>query len=149
MNRAELLDLLRGGEDSTVEFKRDVVQNYDLAKELVAFLNLDGGIVLLGVEYDGGVSGTTRDRLEEWVVDLCRSKIEPPAAPESCHGRGRPSRVGNVLAVRVPVGPDKPYARVHNNRRTYYIRVGQYVARSEPRGTCNGCTKRRAACATA
>ena len=75
MNRAELLDLLRGGEDSTVEFKRDDVRNHDLAKELVAFLNLDGGVVLLGVEDDGGVSGTTRDRVEEWVVELCRSKI--------------------------------------------------------------------------
>ncbi len=29
MNRAELLDLLRGGEDSTVEFKRDDVQNHE------------------------------------------------------------------------------------------------------------------------
>ena len=42
MNRAKLFDLLRGGEDSTAEFKRDVVQNHDLAKELVAFLNLEG-----------------------------------------------------------------------------------------------------------
>ena len=123
MNRAELLDLLRGGEDSTVEFKRDVVQNYDLAKELVAFLNLDGGIVLLGVEDDGSVSGTTRDRLEDWVVELCRSKIEPPADPILSWAReAEPGR--DVLAVRIAVGPDKPYAQVHNNRRTYYIRVG-------------------------
>ena len=123
MNRAELFDLLLGGEDSTVEFKRDVVQNYNLAKELVAFLNLDGGIVLLGVEDDGSVSGTTRDRLEEWVVELCRSKIEPPVNPTLSWVREAvPGR--DVLAVRVTVGPDKPYAQVHKNRRTYYIRVG-------------------------
>ena len=53
MNRAELLDLLRGGEDSTVASKRDDMRNHDLAKELVAFLNLEGGVVLLGVEDDG------------------------------------------------------------------------------------------------
>ena len=123
MNRAELLDLLRGGEDSTVEFKRDDVRNHDLAKELVAFLNLDGGVVLLGVEDDGGVSGTTRDRVEEWVVELCRSKIEPPADPTLSWAReAEPGR--DVLAVRIAVGPYKPYAQIHNNRRTYYVRVG-------------------------
>ena len=123
MNRAELLDLLRGGEDSTVEFKRDDVQNHDLAKELVALLNLDGGIVLLGVEGDGSISGTTRDRLEEWGVELCRSKIEPPVLPNMSWAREvEPGR--NVLAVRIAVGPDKPYARIHDNRRTYYIRAG-------------------------
>lgn len=55
MNKTELRDLLRNGEDSTVEFKRDDVRNHDLAKELVAFLNLEGGVVLLGVEDDGGI----------------------------------------------------------------------------------------------
>ncbi len=95
----------------------------NLAKELVAFLNLDGGIVLLGVEDDGSVSGTTRDCLEEWVVELCRSKIEPPVLPNLSWAREvEPGR--NVLGVRVAVGPDKPYARVHDNRRTYYIRAG-------------------------
>ena len=123
MNRIELRDLLGNGEDSTMEFKRDRVQNHDLAKELVAFLNLDGGVVLLGVEDDGSISGTTRDRLEEWVVELCRSKIEPPIVPGLSWMRdAAPGR--DVLAVRVTVGPDKPYARVHDSRRTYYIRVG-------------------------
>ena len=123
MNRTELRDLRRNGEDSTVEFKRDDVRNHDLARELVAFLNLEGSTVLLGVEDDGSISGTTRERLEEWVIELCRAKIDPPVVPLLSWIRdAAPGR--NVLAVRVPLGPDKPYARVHDNRRTYYIRVG-------------------------
>ena len=123
MTLDELSRMLRSGEDSTLEFKRDDVQNHDLAKELVAFLNLEGGAVLLGVEDDGSVSGTTRDRLEEWVSTLCRVKIEPPIVPLLSWARGvEPDR--DVLAVRVMSGPDKPYARVHNGRRTYYLRVG-------------------------
>ena len=123
MNRTELIDLLLNGEDSTVEFKRDDVQNYDLAKELVAFLNLEGGTVLLGVEDDGSISGTTRDRLEEWVGELCRTKIEPQVVPILSWVRGaEPGR--DVLAVHVTLGPNKPYGRIHNGRRTYYIRVG-------------------------
>ncbi len=123
MNRTELLDLLRGGEDSMAEFRRDDVRSHDLAKELVAFLNLDGGVVLLGVEDDGGISGTTREHLEEWVAKLCRSKIEPPVIPALSWAReAEPGR--DVLAVRVAAGPNKPYAWVHDNRRTYFIRVG-------------------------
>ena len=122
MNRTELLDLLGNGEDSTVEFKRDRVRNHDLARDLVAFLNLDGGVALLGVEDDGSISGTTCNRLEEWVVALCRSKIEPPVVPGLSRIRdAEPGR--DVLAVRLAAGPDKPYARVHDNRRTHYIRV--------------------------
>jgi hypothetical protein len=51
----ELLEIISNGEDSGVEFKRDVVANHDLAKELVAFSNLGGGMVLLGVEDDGNI----------------------------------------------------------------------------------------------
>lgn len=124
MNRTELMERIRNGEDSILEFKRADVRNDEIAKELVAFLNLEGGIVLLGVEDDGTVSGTTRSDLEEWISDLCRVKIEPPVIPVlSWTKDAEPGR--HVLAVRVSLGPNKPYARVHNNRKTYYIRVGK------------------------
>jgi ATP-dependent DNA helicase RecG len=123
MHRQEVLEMIASGEDSGVEFKRDDVTNHDLAKELVAFLNLDGGTILLGVEDDGTISGTTRERLEEWVSELCRVKITPPVIPFLSWAKEiEPGK--DVLAVRVPLGPDKPYARVHNDRRTYYVRVG-------------------------
>ena len=123
MNTAELLDLIGNGEDSLVEFKRDEVSNHDLAKELVAFLNLEGGTVLLGVEDDGSIAGVARERLEEWVSELCRVEIEPPIVPLLSWVRdAAPGR--DVLAVRVTQGPDKPYGRVHRGRRTFCVRVG-------------------------
>ena len=123
MNPNELSELLRRGEDSMLEFKRTEVQNYDLAKELTAFLNLAGGTVLLGVDDSGAVIGNTRNALEEWVAELCRTKIEPPVVPLMSWIRdAEPGR--DVLVVQLPAGPDKPYARVHNSRRTYCIRVG-------------------------
>lgn len=123
MNLAELTELIRNGENSGVEFKRDDIQNHELAKELVSFLNLDGGTLLLGVEDDGEISGTTRENLDEWVAELCRTKIEPPVIPFLSWARNiEPGK--QVLAVRVTLGPDKPYGRVHNARCTYFIRVG-------------------------
>lgn len=124
MRPQEVLELIRNGEDSRIEFKRDDVANYELAKAIVAFLNLEGGTVLLGVEDDGTVSGTSRANLEEWVAELCRVKVDPPVIPNMSWARN--VAIGkDVLAVAVPLGPDKPYARVHDNRRTYFIRVGK------------------------
>ena len=123
MTKTELLELLRNGENSGMEFKRDDVENHVLAKEIVAFLNFQGGIVLLGVDDDGSVRGTTRTNLEEWVVELCRRKIEPAIIPYmSCLKNVEPGK--DVLIIRIPAGPNKPYARVHNDRRNYFIRVG-------------------------
>ena len=103
MSNGELLALIAGGEDSALEFKRDEVRNHDLAKELVAFLNLEGGTVLLGVEDDGSISGVTRDGIEEWVSELCRVKIEPPVLPLLSWARDA-EQGRDVLAVRVTAG---------------------------------------------
>ncbi|MCY4353485.1 MAG: putative DNA binding domain-containing protein [Truepera sp.] len=123
MNRSELQALIENGEDSGVEFKRDDIGNHDVAKELVAMLNLDGGTLLLGIEDDGSITGSVRPNLEEWITELCRVKIDPPVIPFLSWVRNaEPDR--DVLAVRVTIGPDKPYARLHNNRKTYFVRAG-------------------------
>src|SRR3990172_6217285 len=123
MLRAELQELIRNGESSGVEFKRDEVSNQDLAKEVVAFANFAGGTVLLGVADDGAIHGITRQNIEEWVMELCRVKIDPPIIPYfEMHQDVEPGK--QVVVVRVLQGPNKPYARIHNAQRTYYIRVG-------------------------
>lgn len=123
MNRHRLLDLIDQGENSNLEFRRDGLLMESLAEELVGFLNLEGGTVLIGVEDDGSISGTSRESIEEWVAEACRTKIEPPVVPLLSWVRDAEPDL-DVLAVRVTSGPDKPYARVHHGRRTYYIRVG-------------------------
>ena len=65
MTKTELLDIVRNGENSGVEFKRDTIDNRALAKELVSFANLRGGVVLLGVEDDGTIPGLTRYELAD------------------------------------------------------------------------------------
>lgn len=62
--KPELLEYVANGENSGVAFKRDIVQNHELAKELVAFSNLEGGRVVLGVDDDGAIAGLTCERLE-------------------------------------------------------------------------------------
>jgi ATP-dependent DNA helicase RecG len=122
ITRTELLDVLRNGENSAVEFKRDDITVEQLAKELVAFSNFDGGMVLLGVEDDGSVSGITRPKLEEWVMTTCRDKVRPAIIPFYEVLRDvEPGK--DVAVVRVPTGFNVQ-SRWHNNRNIYYIRVG-------------------------
>jgi ATP-dependent DNA helicase RecG len=118
----ELLEIITNGENSGVEFKRDELETHALAKELVAFSNLSGGKVLLGVEDDGRISGITRPNLEEWVMTACRDKIRPSIIPFFEIVREiEPGR--DVAIVSVTPGYDV-HSVWHNNRNTYYIRVG-------------------------
>jgi ATP-dependent DNA helicase RecG len=130
MTHTDLLETINNGENSGVEFKRDVVENHVLARELVAFSNLSGGMVLLGVEDDGSISGLTRPNLEEWVMTACRDKIRPGIIPffEVIRGveLGR-----DVAIVRVTRGFDVQ-SLWHNNRNTYFIRVGTQSREPSP-----------------
>ena len=122
MTRTDLLEIIRNGENSGVEFKRDVVQNRDLAKELVAFANFEGGIVLLGVEDDGRVSGITRDDPEMFVMNTCRDKVRPGFIPfYEVVKDVEPGK--DVAVVRVSRGLDV-HTLWHDNKNTYFVRVG-------------------------
>ena len=130
MTRTELLEMIHNGENSGVEFKRDVIQNHDLAKELVAFANFQGGVVLVGVEDDGGVSGITRDNLEEWVMTACRDKVRPGLIPfYEVVKDVEPGK--DVAAVRVSRGFDVQ-TLWHKNKNAYYIRVGTQSREPSP-----------------
>ena len=60
MLKTELLEIIANGESSGVEFKRENVRPEQLAKEIVALVNFQGGRILLGVEDNGVISGLQR-----------------------------------------------------------------------------------------
>ncbi|MDE0112236.1 MAG: putative DNA binding domain-containing protein [Albidovulum sp.] len=122
ITRSDLLEIIANGENSGVEFKRDCLRSQDLAKELVAFSNLDGGMVLLGVEDNGRVSGLTRVEIEEWVMNVCRDKIRPAIVP-FFEIIGNVEHENAVGIVRVTRGYDV-HALRRNNANKYLIRVG-------------------------
>ena len=130
MTRTELLELIKNGESSGTEFKRDTLDNRALAKEIVAFANLQGGSILLGVDDDGSITGITRPELEEWVMTACRVKIRPEIIPyyEVIHDVERDK---DVAIVRVDRGWAVHHVW-HSNHRTYYIRVGSQSREASP-----------------
>ncbi|MCY4311149.1 MAG: putative DNA binding domain-containing protein [Rhodospirillaceae bacterium] len=120
--RTELLEIIANGENSGVEFKRDDLSTKDFAEELVAFSNFQGGMVLLGVEDDGTITGLMRCDLEEWVMNVCRDKIRPAIIPFFEMVRDIKDDQ-DVAIVRVTRGYDV-HALWHNNTNRYQIRVG-------------------------
>ncbi len=128
--RTELLETINNGENSGIEFKRDVIENRALAKELVAFSNLSGGAVILGVEDDGSISGLARQALEEWVMTTCRDKIRPAIIPFFEIIRDiEPGK--DVAVVRVAPG-FSVHSVWHNSGNTYYTRVGTQSREATP-----------------
>ena len=74
------------------------------------------------MEDDGAIVGTTRSRLEEWVMTACRDKIRPEIIPYFEAIRDvEPGK--DVAVVQVDRGWTVHHVW-HNNHRTYYIRVG-------------------------
>lgn len=94
-----------------------------LAKEIVALLNCQGGRILLGVEDDGSVSGLQRPDLERWVMDTVFGKyVHPMVLPfyeEILLDDGK--RVGVISLAQ---GVAKPYVVRHCNREDIYVRLG-------------------------
>ena len=130
MTRTELLEVIASGENSGVEFKRDDLSTQGLAKELVAFSNFEGGMVLLGVEDNGTIMGLTRDDLEEWVMNVCRDKIRPTIVPffeRVCGVEGN----NDIAIVRVTRGYDV-HSLWHNNTNKYLMRVGSQSREASP-----------------
>ena len=123
MLRSELLEIIANGENSGVEFKRDDIRPEQLGKEIVALANFQGGIILLGVEDDGSISGIQRENLQEWVMDtVFATKVHPMILPfyeEIVMPDGK-----RVAVITFPQGTTKPYVLRHNHREEIYIRVG-------------------------
>ena len=118
----DLLELTNQLEGAKLEFKRDDERPEKFAKEVVAFANMNGGIVLVGVEDDGSISGIQRNNLQEWLMDTVIGRhVHPFILPdyEEIVVEGK-----RVAVVKIPQGNSKPYVLKYNNRQDIYVRYG-------------------------
>jgi len=113
-----LQQLISQGENSQVEFKSAAVRPEAVAREITAFANYQGGILLIGVEDDGTISGVSKPNMEEWLANITRHNIIPALnlQTEAIEMQGK-----TVFAVKIPKGVDKPYQTIDGK---YWIRAG-------------------------
>lgn len=125
MTRIELRELIINGENSNVEFKRDDVHPTSLAKEMSALLNREGGVILLGVEDNGEVSGISESHgsTEERVMNIAQNNIQPSVVPIFLSIRMDEDNSVGVIKL-TPDTSSKPYRARKNNAWVTYVRVG-------------------------
>lgn len=115
----ELREKIYLGEDSTIEFKRALPERKELSDEIAAFANTRGGVILIGVEDNGGIVGVDRESLdgvEKTVVEICQDSIDPPVhivTEKLCIDEK------NLIKIDMSRSPF-----VHRSSNGYFIRQG-------------------------
>ena len=131
--RDQILDQLRAGEDGRAEFKevrfgdRGVLSpnTEDLADELAAFANAERGVVFLGVDDSGAVTGIPLAKMkvvEHWLLNVATHNCDPPIRPlvRKAVLPGDGAKDGRIVLVEVARGL---YVHRTSGGR-YYTRVG-------------------------
>ena len=139
--RAELLEKIRLGEDNYLELKEvrfaggriSGPMQKDIADEIAAFSNAQGGVLLLGVhDKTREVLGVPVDRLDDveaMVRQACEDSIDPPAAPV-IERMNLPDIDGvdkAILRLDIPKS-----LSVHESPGGYYHRVGSSKRKIPP-----------------
>ena len=117
MTTEELLELIKNGESSRVEFKSEDVRPGSLAGEIVSFANFAGGTIFIGVSDAGNIQGVRRVDMEEFVINVCRNNIKPSIIP-MIEKKKLNEKI--VYIVTIAEGDDI-YSTSKGN---YFIRVG-------------------------
>ncbi|WP_172634766.1 RNA-binding domain-containing protein [Clostridium kluyveri] len=118
MDKLELLNIIKSGENSYIEFKEEGIKAKELAEEIVAFANSEGGIILIGISDDGNIKGVQDKNIEEKIMNICRNNCIPNIIPiyEDIELKGL-----KIAIVSIPKGLNKPY---YTTDHKYYVRVG-------------------------
>lgn len=78
MYLVELNELIEGGENDKVEFKRKFSSPEKIAKEMIAFANSKGGKILFGIDDDKSIKGVESEKGElELITTAARFYCEP------------------------------------------------------------------------
>ena len=119
INKNDINEILKQGENSGIEFKTSDVKANSIAKEIVGFANTGGGVILIGVNDNSEIIGIDNIKnSEEWLTNICRENIIPPI---NCHTEIININNKNILFIKVPKGKDKPY---QTNKFRFIVRVG-------------------------
>ena len=102
-------------EDARAEFKEVLLRDRgvrspnteEMAGEMVAFANAEGGVIFLGVDDDGVVRGIPAEHtgdVEAWVINVASNNCDPPIRPilrkEHLHDPSGSQRLVILVEIR-------------------------------------------------
>ena len=131
MNIDNVKKLISEGENSHVEFKSEAVSNEDLSIVMISFLNGQGGIILLGVEDDGIITGIagSLDKKMNAINQIAYNRVKPAIIPilNSFIIKNK-----LIISIKLEKGIQKPYYLIKNEKIIFYIRVGTTCRLASP-----------------
>jgi predicted HTH transcriptional regulator len=126
MDQKTLQYLVRQGEGTHLEFKQKTNHPEKIIRELVAFANTGGGLLLIGVADDKSIPGLKYADEDIYLLERAIRNHCFPAIPYSVERIMLPNE-REVLLIRVPKSPDRPHYVVPNlnqpDDKKAYVRV--------------------------
>jgi len=122
MDITELKERILAGEDSEHQFKENFSSIDNLAAEITAFANTQGGRIIVGVNDHGEICGLSPEdirRLNQWIANATAQKIEHPIFVRTQTMLIDQSSV--ILIIEVPLGSHKPYCV---NKSDFWVKNG-------------------------
>jgi ATP-dependent DNA helicase RecG len=122
MIEQELLNIIGGGESSTVQFKERMPHSDSMAHEMIAFSNSHGGKIIIGVnDKTGELNGLSFSEIQEinrQIVNIASQKVYPPVyiVTETVSVKGN-----QLVVVSIEEGLSKPYKDANG---TIYLKNG-------------------------
>ncbi|MCX7879459.1 MAG: ATP-binding protein [Ignavibacteria bacterium] len=122
-------EIVAEGENSKVEFKRKLTSPEKIAREICAFANTKGGVIIIGIDDDRKVVGIDSEKSEIGIIETaCQFNIDPPITPRSIEIFNYNKK--DVLIIEIEESKNKPHTiegfddkgRKH---RYAYIRIGE------------------------
>ncbi|MBZ0204192.1 MAG: ATP-binding protein [Ignavibacteria bacterium] len=126
MTLYELNELIEGGENQQVEFKRKFTEPEKIAKEMIAFANTQGGKILFGIDDDKKVVGVESEKGEIEYIDLAARFYCEPELVHSIDIMHIYRK--DVIVLNIPESKTKPHRLIENGKSDedeykVYIRV--------------------------
>jgi hypothetical protein len=138
-NEQALLDLIAGGEGDRLEFKSTLRWNVNAGKPgkeveiswlktVVAFLNTDGGVLIIGVDDEGSISGIDADNFandDKFLLHYNNLLKQHIGLEFADHVRGDIVTMGDkkLFVIQCQLAADPVYLTQGKDEK-YYVRVG-------------------------
>jgi predicted HTH transcriptional regulator len=122
MNLQDLRNLVNQGESNSLEFKRKIAYPMKVIREVVAFANTSGGILLVGVNDEGNITGLKNPDGEAFVLkNAIQKNIKPFLKFRMEDIKVNTDR--KVLAFHIPESRRKPHFIKENGMSECFIRI--------------------------
>ena len=133
VSRRELFNFIADGEGPRIEFKRHFTSPEKIAKEMIAFANSKGGIIIFGVDDNRAIVGVESEKSELAEIEhtaefLCDPPIEVHVDIIRFDSRH------DLIAVSVPESDSKPHTlveydksgkRIKGVKQQGFVRIGE------------------------